>query len=138
MDQAEVSIHKVEVQVQTLPPCGFDKRTLIRKWLLEQKRERAAGLKDRENAHQAMLDSVALGKLSRRPILVDVGCEVSKWPSMFFRHRYRVLVHAFGVFKQKGFQIAEVHIQAIKEPRHRPTGHDGQVAANSRTTGSRI
>ena len=64
MDQAEVSIHKVEVQVQTLPSCGFDKRALIRKWLLEQKRERAAGFKDRENAHEAMLDSVALGKLA--------------------------------------------------------------------------
>src|SRR6059036_325048 len=67
MDQAEVSIHKVEVQMQTLPSCGFDKRALIRKWLLEEKRERATGFKDGENAHQAMLDSVALGKLSRRP-----------------------------------------------------------------------
>jgi hypothetical protein len=128
MDQAEVSIHKVEVQVQTLPSCGFDKRALIRKWLLEEKRERATGFKDRENAHQAMLDSVALGKLSRRPILVDVGYEVSKRPAMFLGHRYSVMVHALGVFEQEGFQIAEIHIQAIKEPSHRPTRHDGEVA----------
>ena len=76
-----------------------------------------------------MLDSVALSQLSRRPILVDVGCEVAKRPAMCFGHRSRVMVQAFGVFKQEGFQIAEIHLQAIKETRHRPTRHQGQVAA---------
>jgi hypothetical protein len=76
-----------------------------------------------------MLDSVALGQLSRRPILVDVGCEVAKRPAMFLGHRYSVMVHAFGVFKPEGFQIAEIHLQAIQETRHRPTRHEGQVAA---------
>src|SRR5438034_8285203 len=39
MDQAEVTIHEVEVQVQTLPPCGFNERTLIRAFFLEQERK---------------------------------------------------------------------------------------------------
>src|SRR5436853_29547 len=33
MDQTEVTIHEVEVQVQTLPPCCVDEGTLTRLWL---------------------------------------------------------------------------------------------------------
>jgi len=62
-------------------------------------------------------------------VFVDVGCKVSKGPSMFFSHCYGVILHAFGVLQQERFQIAEIHIQAIKKLRHRPTGHNGEVAA---------
>ena len=124
-----MAIHEVEVQVQTLSPCGFNEGSLIRKWFLEEKRERATGFKDGENTDQAVLDSIASGQLSRRLVFVDVGCKVSKGPSLFFSHCYGVILHAFGVLEQERFQIAEIHIQAIKKLRHRPTGHNGEVAA---------
>ena len=78
---------------------------------------------------QAVLDSIARGQLSRRLVFVDVGCKVSKRPSMFFSHCDGVILHAFGVLEQERFQIAEIHIQAIKKLRHRSTGHNGEVAA---------
>jgi len=95
----------------------------------KQERKGAAGFKDGENTDQAVLDSIARGQLSRRLVFVDVGCKVSKRPSMFFSHCDGLIVHAFGVLEQERFQIAETHIQAIKKLRHRPAGHNGEVAA---------
>ena len=71
MNQAEVTIHEIEVQMKTLPPRGFDEGTLIGKRLLKLKREGTA-FQDRENTDQAMPDSVALGHFSRPLLLVDV------------------------------------------------------------------
>src|SRR5437667_100699 len=84
---------------------------------LWEARSRAAGFKDGENTDQAVLDSIARGQLSRRLVFVDVGCKVSKRPSMFFSHCDGVILHAFGVLEQERFQIAEIHIQAIKKLR---------------------
>src|SRR5437867_8758082 len=108
MDQAEVTIHEVEVQVQTLPPCGFNERTLIRAFFLEQERKGAAGFKNRENTHETMLDSVAVGEFPCGLFLLDVGCEVLERSSVFFGHRDRMILHAFGVLEQEPFQIAEI------------------------------
>ncbi len=44
MNQAEVTVHEIEVQMQTLPPGRFDKRTLIGKRFLKQKRKAPAWL----------------------------------------------------------------------------------------------
>ena len=129
MDQAEVSIHEVEVQVQTLPPGGFNERTMIRKRLLKAKGEGAAGFKDGVNTHQAMLDSVTLSQFSGRLLFVDVGCEILEWPSLFLGHRDGMVLHAFRVFQQEWLQGAEILIQTVEELSHRPTRHDGEIAA---------
>ena len=100
------SIHEVEVQVQTLPPCRSNERKWIRFRLLgEDKREGAAGFQNGVNTHQAMLDSIALGQFSRGLVFFDVRCEVRKWPSLFFGHRDGMVLHAFGVFEQERFRL---------------------------------
>ena len=85
-----------------------------------------------------MLDSIALGQLLRRRVLVDVGCEVLKWPSMLFGHRDGMILHAFGVLEQERSQTAAaILIQPIEEFGHGPTGHDGQVAAKDHAVETR-
>ena len=99
MDEPQMTVHKIEVQVQTLPPCGFNERALIRTRLGESKPEAAAGFKNRKNTHQAMLNAVALGHFSRRLILVDIRFQVLESPSIFFGHRDRMVFHALRVFQ---------------------------------------
>src|SRR5439155_14226510 len=96
---------------------------------IEHKREGATRFKDGENTDEAVLDSIALGQLLRCCVFVDVGCEVLKWPSMLFRHRDGMILHALGVLEQERSQAAAILIQAVEEFCHSPTGHDGQVVA---------
>ena len=53
---------------------------MIGKRLVEHKRKSATGFQNGVDTDQAVLDSIALRQLLRRRILVDVGCEVLKWP----------------------------------------------------------
>lgn len=124
MDQTEVAIHEIEVQVQAVAPSGLN----IRVPFLEAEGEGAAGFEDGEDAHQPFVNCVALGQFSSCVLLSDNRREILKWPLMLFSHGDRVLLHAFGVLQQEGFEAAAIHLKTIEELRHRPTGHDGKVA----------
>jgi hypothetical protein len=96
---------------------------------VEDERKRAARLQHREDAHQPLLNPVTLGDLSRRILLAEARGKVLKRPIGLLGHSHRVRLHPCGILEQERLEAAAMHFATFQELRHRPAGHDGQVAA---------
>jgi len=73
--------------------------------------------------------AVALGEPSGCILLSHRGSQIFEWALMLLSQGDRVCFHALGVLQQKRFEAAAIGLMGFEELRHRPTGHDRQVAA---------
>ena len=123
--QTQVAIHEVVVQVQ---PLALGRLSLGLSGL-KAERERATRLKHREKADEPLFDAVALGEFARRVLPAQVGAQILKRPPILLGHGLCMRLDPFGVGQQKRLEIATANLVGLKELRHCPARHDGQVAA---------
>lgn len=124
VQQAEITVHEVVVQVQTLALGGLH----VGLPGGEPQRERAARLQRREETHQPFLDAVTLGDLARGIFLAHLGAQVLEWPAALAGQGNRMRLHAFGVGQQERLDAGTVDLVRLEQLRHRPARHDRQIA----------
>lgn len=113
-DAAQIAIHEVEVQVQALALGRLNEGLPDR----EASWELAAWIECREDAHQAVINAVALGCSPRCILLAPFRAQVLKRPLVLVGQGHRLCLDA-----------ATVDLVGPEQLRDRSARHDRQVAA---------
>jgi hypothetical protein len=127
MDQAEIAVHEVVVEEETLAFGGLNEGRA----LLPAEGEGPAGFERREDSDQAVLDVVALSELTGEGFLVRPLSKVLVGTPLARGHLMGMGFHARRLSQHEALDLPPANARTLQETRHRVATEEREVSAEN-------